>query len=222
MMNEQLLEEKVKQFTPMCHKLANEYSRKTRVDKDDLFQEAVIGLLKAIKRYDSEVNENEFTYYYGSAKGYIINYIRDKQKVVRTPALITDSVNKVFRLGLEESSAEIIALELDIDIKLAKEVREYIDVKGEVKYLDFKYNSNDGDEEVDLYSKLKTEDRYSCELELAMSRLKEHERTAMEMHVYGYSQTEIGDRLGFNQGKVSRVINAARSTLKKELGLQFN
>ena len=53
--NEAAREELVEAFTPLIASMARRYRNARRVDRGELMQEGVVGLLRALERYDPEV-----------------------------------------------------------------------------------------------------------------------------------------------------------------------
>lgn len=63
--NEQIMEEIIKEFSPLVYKICNSWSKSFKYDTlEDLIQESNIILLKCIKKYNTD-NDNKFiTFYY--------------------------------------------------------------------------------------------------------------------------------------------------------------
>ena len=92
-------------------KIAKRY-KAFNCDITDLIQEGNIGLMEAVKRFNPSLNY-AFTTYAGSfIKGYILNYIFHKTRVLRIPNKLFIDIVKYFNL---KDEYELIQTDLSID-----------------------------------------------------------------------------------------------------------
>ena len=92
-------------------KIAKRY-KAFNCDVTDLIQEGNIGLMEAVKRFNPSLNY-AFTTYAGSfIKGYILNYIFHKTRVLRIPNKLFIDIVKYFNL---KDEYELIQTDLSID-----------------------------------------------------------------------------------------------------------
>lgn len=209
------LEETIEKFTPLCRKLAHFYARKSFVEFEDLLQEGFYGLIKAYEKFDEKsASSTGFNYYELSMRGRMMCYINDKQGTVKTPRLILETKHKCFAQKIDSEPAEVIAEKLGIEMKLANEVREYIDSKHSILSLD-----SEDENTPSLYNSpiFSTTDTYSLDLEEALSLLSENERTSVEMCAQGYLNREIGDKLQRSATHVGLLLKSARKKLSEAL-----
>ena len=92
-------------------KIAKRY-KAFNCDITDLIQEGNIGLMEAVKRFNPSLNY-AFTTYAGSfIKGYILNYIFHKTRVLRIPNKLFIDIVKYFNL---KDEYELVQTDLSID-----------------------------------------------------------------------------------------------------------
>lgn len=83
----------------LAKKIANEYFQKSNNNYEDLFQEASLGLISAIDRYDPAYNSSFSTYATSIIQGKILQYIRDKGSLIRIPQCIQDNYTKTKKIA---------------------------------------------------------------------------------------------------------------------------
>jgi RNA polymerase sigma-B factor len=217
--------ELVERFLPFARKLANRYSY-TDEPLDDLIQVACIGLLKAIDRYEPG-RGTKFTSYavptilgelkrHFRDKGWALHVPRDLQERALSVSRATDKLSS--RLGRSPRVGEIAA-ELGC---LIEEVLEASEAAGtyETASLDAPF-SRDPDEPAALVDMMGAEDGA---FSLVATReavaetwdaLPEIEREVVRLRfVQDLTQREIGDRIGFSQMHVSRLLRRALGRLQ--------
>jgi RNA polymerase sigma-B factor len=207
----------VQRFLPFARKLALRY-RYTHEPVDDLVQVASLGLLKAIERFEPGRGHRFTSYAAPTILGELKRHFRDKGWAVHVPrdlqeralVLSRESERLSQRLGRPPTIPELAqAMECPIEQVLeAHEVaRSY-----ETASLDAPV-AGDGDESSALVDLIGTdEDGF----ELAESReaisqtwrqLSEVERRVVELRcLHDLTQREIGQRIGYSQMHVSRLL----------------
>lgn len=120
----------------LARMIAHQYKKKTRLDYDDLFQIACIGLIKASSRFDPSRGIKFSSFAVKYLRGEILHYLRDKSNLVRNHKRTVASLDKEISVGenkeplvaLIESSVDHPAIALqqsDIEMALAKMDRNY-------------------------------------------------------------------------------------------------
>ena len=103
--------------TGLCHKLVNKFPIKNATcSYEDLFQEAIAGLIHAIHKFDPTKGYRLSTYSYRWIQAYVQRYYQNHSRAVRVPVHVADSqlaLNKQVealqrRLGRSPSMAEIL------------------------------------------------------------------------------------------------------------------
>ena len=72
----------VERHLDLALRLARSFSQRTGLDQDDLFQVAVLGLIKATKTYRSATNVPFEAFARTHARGAILHYLRDSVALV--------------------------------------------------------------------------------------------------------------------------------------------
>jgi len=215
--DERVREELVQRFLPFARKLALRY-RYTHEPIDDLVQVASLGLLKAIERFEPGRGHRFTSFAAPTILGELKRHFRDKGWAVHVPrdlqeralSLTRESERLSQRLGRPPTIPELAqALECPIEQVLeAHEVaRSY-----ETSSLDAPV-THDGDDSSTLVELIGTEE---TGFELAENRetiaqtwreLSEVERHVVELRcLHDLTQREIGQRVGYSQMHVSRLL----------------
>ena len=85
---------------------ARSFSHQTGLDHDDLFQVAVLGLLKATKAYRSEMNVPFEAFARPHARGAILHYLRDSVDMVRLPRRLEEEAQRLRHSNRPRNSHE--------------------------------------------------------------------------------------------------------------------
>ena len=138
------LETLVKEHANLIYKIANKYSGYYNVE--DLFQEGVKGLNKAMNNYDVSSTTKFSTYAFKYILGEIVTYIKsDRNPTLEevcnfmgvNPSLVVDAINKCeFTISLESAlNDEDFTLEQILGIDNTDKIDSLIDLKTELEHL---------------------------------------------------------------------------------------
>ena len=90
--DKKLLDKLVLANLGLCHKVVHKFPLKNAsVGYDDLFQEAVAGLIHGIRKYEVERGVRLSTYVYNWIRAYVQRYYANHSRSVRIPVHISDS-----------------------------------------------------------------------------------------------------------------------------------
>ena len=179
------------------------------VDKDDLFQAGLIGLYKAIEKYNEKNNENNNFISYCSV--YIISEIKNElrnnkliklnKKIIKIKKYLKDNSNLSFNQ---------ISKNLNISIELIYLATIY---KDDVVSLNQIINDEELVNNVIDYSVSFNNDYIDI-----INHLDEFSRLIITLKYYkNYSQEEIAKILNCSQAKISRIENKALEKMRKKL-----
>ena len=197
------------EYDGLIYSIINKYKR---YDKEDLYQVAMIGLIDALKHYNSNYDTkfSSFAYYY--IVGEVNKYIRENsslkiskslidlnKKIIKTKEIMTQ------KLGRIPSNLEI-SLYLEVDEKL---IDEALISNDEVTSLDDNYF------EVSSYDNTSAE---VLDLKNEISKLNDEEKELIIARYYNeLTQRETSNILGISQVQVSRNENKILNKLKTRL-----
>lgn len=195
---------------------------------DDLVQVGMIGLLKAIERFDLDRNLEFTTYATPTILGEIKRHFRDRGWAIKVPRRMQElsaQVNKAVEiLSLRDQTSPTIP---DIAKYLEVTEDEVIDaLDASEAYATTSYDAVDtghdeqlsileycGKEDADIYH---IEDREL--LEDALAQLDDTARTIIRLRFFEErSQTDIAKTLGISQMQVSRILRRSLGSMRQHL-----
>ena len=204
--------------------IVRRYSRSSGETYEDLLQVGYVGLLKAVRSYESNSGARFSSYAYAMIDGELRHHFRDTGLVKRPRwarslyARISEATARLTteleRPPLPEEVAaevnlspagvlEVLKLFSDTEVSSLERSGEEADLSA-IKSLQYETFS------------LPVEDKIL--LEESLSSLTELQRKVVYLFFYkDLSQTEIGRRLGLPQRKVSRIIASSVKSLKERL-----
>ena len=189
-------------------------------DKEELYQIACIGFIKAIKRFNIEYDVKLSTYAVPYILGEIKRFIRDDGpiKVSRSLKELNMKVKEIQREYLVKNGEEIGIVEIAKKLKVAREdIVMAIDAIKPLQSVDEEYyDDKEGKTKLNKISngKNETEDLINkIYLKDMINSLKEKEKQIILLRYYrGKTQNEIAKMLGTSQVQISRI---EKSILKK-------
>ena len=224
--DERAREELVRRFTPLTRSLARRYSRSSE-PFDDLLQVAMLGLLKAIDRYDLDRGFTFQSFAVPTVLGEMRRYFRDSGWSLHVPR---GSQERALRLrsaheqlmderGHAPTVAELageLAWEPEHVLDALQVLSAYDTVSldapppgGPVEDASFAESLGDDDPRFEL-----------VELDLtvasALRQLEPRERTILHMRfVQELTQTQIAEKVGVSQMQVSRLLRRSLDQLRE-------
>jgi RNA polymerase sigma-B factor len=216
----------IETWLPLAQHLTRRYTGRGE-SADDLFQVAVVGLIKAVDRYDLSRGVDFAAFAIPTVLGELKRYFRDRTWSVRVPRRLQElhlaigAANN--ELGQTLGRATTVA-DIAAHLKITEE--EVLEgLEGGRAYratsLSTPVNDQNG---LELGDTLGTVDRgfelteHLISLRPALAKLDERERTILSLRFYGnLSQSEIGAKLGISQMHVSRLLAKAVATLRNQL-----
>jgi len=203
----------------LIYKIINKY--RNYFELEDLYQVAVMGLIKASKTYNSDYGAKFTSYAYPFILGEVIKYINEYRniKISKDTAKLYSRILK----GIEVLSQRLmkipsiyeLSLFLEIDEKIIEEV---LIANSTVESLD-RIVSED-DKNLELYNKFGCCD-YSIEnypLISELEKLPPLEKAIIQARYYeNMSQSETGQTLGMYQVEVSRKERQILSKLRNNI-----
>jgi RNA polymerase sigma-B factor len=220
-------EQLVSEMMPLVRHLAGRWSAKVGVD--DLVQAGLLGLTKALDRFDSTHGASFTGYAVPTMLGEMRRYLRDHAWAVRVPRALQEEAMRVTqamqalepKLGRSPTPQELAA-HLDIDVE---SVLEAIVAGRAYHSSSLDQPTGDGDQDGMLLGDTVGADDVELERsELAVLLgnvrhvLDERERYVLHLRFErDLTQTAIAERIGVSQMQVSRILRATLVKLRAEI-----
>jgi RNA polymerase sigma-B factor len=225
-----LRDEAIEAWVPMAKRLARRYSGRGE-SADDLLQTALIGLIKAVDRYDPEFGTDFVGFAVPTILGEIRRHFRDRGWAIRVPRRLQEmrlAINDAqgvlmhtlgrpptiadiaahLRVGEEEVLEGLEGARAYRATSLSAPVRPDA-TQGAVELGDTLGGEEHGYELTELHLALRP----------ALAQLTERERRIVTLRFYGnQTQSQIAEQLGVSQMHVSRLLTAALAKLRKHMG----
>jgi len=209
----------------IAHHLARRYRHRGVAD-DDLVQVAMIGLLKAVERFDPERGTSFASFAAPTILGELRRYFRDSTWAVRVPRQLQEHVLAIGaavgplsqRLARSPSAKEIA----DETGFTEEEVLEALEADGAYGTTSLEPAGESGgrlDMTMRLADDPETRAEQLVERRLLASALvaplSARERTIVELRFgQGRTQSQIAERVGVSQMQVSRLLTRALATMR--------
>ncbi|MEV6487661.1 SigB/SigF/SigG family RNA polymerase sigma factor [Actinoplanes sp. NPDC051633] len=221
-----LRERAIEAWLPLARHLATRYSGRGEPN-DDLIQTAVIGLIKAVDKFDPSYGIDFAGYAIPTIIGEIKRHFRDRTWAIRVPRRLQE-----LRLAITSANAALThslgrsPTVADIAVHLGITEEEVLEgLEGARAYHATSLSTpvgNDGSSE--LGETLGGEDEGYALAEArialgpALATLDEREQRILTLRFYGnLTQTEIAEQVGISQMHVSRLITRALGKLRGQL-----
>ena len=180
---------------------------------DDLYQIGSIGLIKAIKRFDVNLDVQLSTYAVPYIMGEIKRFIRDDGiiKVSRQTKELSIKIKQIQNEYLNKNGEELTITKLSQILNVSKEeIAAAIESNNTVNYIYSVEGAND-DERMLLEKIGDTKDEYNnlvdkITLNELINNLDEREKKVVLLRYYkDQTQAQVGKTLGITQVQVSRI-----------------
>lgn len=193
---------------------------------DDLYQIGAIGLIKAVKRFDTSLEVKLSTYAVPYILGEIKRFIRDDGpiKVSRSLKELGTKIREVQKEYMNKNGKEIKIEEISKILKISKEeIAQAIDAFNPVDSIYDSTYTND-EEGISILDKISSNINESnkvvdkiCITQL-IDTLEEREKQLILLRYFkGQTQSEVAKVLGITQVQVSRIEKKVLNSMKLKL-----
>jgi RNA polymerase sigma-B factor len=223
--DQQARETLIKRFTPLARSLARRYGHSSE-PFEDLLQVAMLGLLKAIDRFDPNRGNAFASFAVPTILGEMRRYFRDSGWAVHVPRSlqertlkVSDAQEKLTRAHGRAPTVNQLATFLELSVEEVNEALQAARVY-EVMSLDAPRKSEDGESHTFSESIGDPDGRYELvELDASISsairELPERERRILHMRfIEELTQTQIAQQVGISQMQVSRLLRRSLERLR--------
>lgn len=200
--------------TPLVWMVVRKIAHRLHVEKDDLFQEGMIGLLRCYLTYDPDKGAIT-THAVSNIRGKIFNYIRDKGHTLRPTRRIYEIKGRIIGQDLERKSDSELSLIFDVSISDIVAARELI-INPDSISLHYTIDQKEMVTAEDMVGSI--DDVTSVEVEEFINSLENIERKVLDMKMKGYVQKDIATEVGYSQMHVSRTIQRIGVKYRRFIG----
>ena len=224
---EDIRTELVRLHLAVARGIARRYSRYGE-PIEDVQQAAMLGLVKAINRYDATLGVKFLAYAVPTMIGEVKRYFRDYTWLLHMPRPLQElrmEMREAKREFFDEHNRAPTVTEISQILRISKE--EAVEAIGTFDaYRPLSLDAPAGDEEgTETFGNLIGDDDPAIDgtidqvaLHPLLDKLPPRERTILLHRFYGNkTQTEIAELMNLSQMHISRLISQTLTTLKKEL-----
>jgi len=226
----------VKEYLPLVTRLARDLKVNLphNVEIDDLIQEGVVALLQAVDKYDPRHGATFKTYVYTRIKGAMIDYLRKldylpknvRQDIKKLDNEIAEFYAKHQRLPTYEELAEILGMSVQEVEQTYNELllKQYVNLDEYLFGVDDESSGLSNYYEVPSSEDVKEKAWKSIlyeQLVESINKLDEKEKLILSLRFeHDLSLKEIAAVLGVTESRVSQIIGAILSKLRKMLEVE--
>jgi RNA polymerase sigma-B factor len=216
----------IEAWLPMAQRLARRYAGRGE-NVDDLQQVAMVGLIKAVDRFDPEQGADFVAFAVPTILGELRRHFRDRAWSVRVPRQVQE-----MRMAISGANASLShtlnRLPTVADIAQHLGVDEEAVLEGLEGGRAFRATSLStpvtGDGTVELIDRLAEEEHgydlveIKLALGFALDRLSAREKRVLILRYWGnQTQARIAEQVGVSQMQVSRILGTALARLRRDL-----
>ena len=191
----------------LIYSIINKY--KKYFELEDLYQVAVIGIIKALKNYRDDYNVKFTTYAYPYIHGEVLHYVNNNYYSMKLSPKIKKMYYKILKakeILSQKLMKNVSNFELSIFLEIdEKTINDTLLACSKMDSLD--KIISDGNKELQLYDTLGRLDPNieNYQLQDELNKLTPEERKIINLRYYeDMSQKEVGKELGMYQVEVSR------------------
>ena len=232
--NEMIKDQAVRAFLPLVKHIVgriNVWSSYIILQKDDLYQYGVVGLLYALGRFDPENGTAFKTYAYRRIHGEIIDALRRNGVLSRDQMQKLSKINRAKEKLMMQYDREPNLLEIQKETGLTqKEITKVLSVAqmSLMVSLDESFSTDEG-EVMTRMEIMEDENQISPDQELDekgirdeligfIQELSERERLILALYYYeNLTLADIGTVLNLSEGRVSQILSQVHSELRQKL-----
>lgn len=221
-----LRDELVEDHAPLAHFLAGRFANRGE-PRDDLVQVALVGLFKAVERFDPGRGLQFSTFATPTILGELKRHFRDRGWAVRVPRRVQELHLQLGRivsaLGQEAGRSPTPAEVAERAGVSEEEVLEAMEAGSLYRLVSLDGSLTPDDEGAELASCLGGDDpeferiEHRAEIAELLGVLPERERRIVELRFFeSMTQSEIAEHVGVSQMHVSRLLSRSLERLREE------
>jgi RNA polymerase sigma-B factor len=195
---------------------------------DDLLQVALLGVLKAVERFDPDFGASFVTFAMPTVTGELRRHFRDATWAVRVPRrakelhlTLNGAMEALYQKLGHAPSVDEISAEMGISCDEVLEAMEAGNAyrTGPLASRASEEGSEDENKAVVFHDEWLGQTDARVALYDVLDRLPDRERQILYLRFFGdHTQTEIADIIGVSQVHVSRLLRTSMASLRRRLG----
>ncbi|WP_306839790.1 SigB/SigF/SigG family RNA polymerase sigma factor [Catenuloplanes nepalensis] len=221
--------EVIEAWLPLAHHLANRFAGRGE-PREDLDQTAIVGLIKAVNRYDPDRGVEFASYAIPTIAGEIKRHFRDRCWDVRVPrrlqelrAATSEATTALTQTLSRSPTVAELAKHLD---RGEEEILEGLEASRAYSAVSLSTPAGEGETPLGDLLGAEDEELETAELRVALgpalAALEPREQRILTLRFYGnLTQSQIADRIGISQMHVSRLLARALTKLRGRLSDDF-
>ena len=187
-------EEAIEKYKRLVYWIARSYAYRSPVDYEDLAQEGFLGLLIALRNFDSSKSTSSFLFL--NIKGAMLNYLRDRGHLIKIPRGV--------QRDIRADKKPMVPSPISLDQKVQTEDEESANL---YYYL--------GKEDIELE---RAEARVLIDSGLLTANLPYREKYVLKRYYWGkVSERIIAEELGCSQMQINRYKHSALEKLRDSI-----
>jgi len=221
-----LRDELVEAHVPLAQYLSRRFAHRGE-SHDDLLQVALLGLLKAVERFDPGRGLQFSTFATPTIVGELKRHFRDRGWAMRVPRRVQElhlQLSRAVSAMSQSQGRSPTPAELGAYLGVSEEeVLEAMEAGGLYRLASLDAPAPAADDGGDLIGMIGHEDgdldrvEHADELSTLLGVLPERERAIVYLRFFrGFTQSEIAERIGISQMHVSRLLARSLDRLRRE------
>ncbi|HEY9749238.1 MAG TPA: sigma-70 family RNA polymerase sigma factor [Allocoleopsis sp.] len=210
----------VTQNLKLVHKVTHQAARKTSEPYEDLLQEGIYGLMRAIARFNVDEGTQFSTFAMPYIRGRISQYLRDKGNSIKTPRTLYELAPREQRvrhalqqeLGRSPLDREV-AERMDVEVSQIKELKE---AKRNTGVVSLDLPVSDGDGRISLGEAIAATEQPEQSVWQLLDKLEPSDRAIFyAIYVEEKPKKHVAAALGRSTNWVSQRLQAGLSLLRE-------
>jgi len=201
--------------------VANRFAWKIRdnpaIDKEDLVNLGIEGLIRAYDNFDPSFGTQFSTYAVPTIHGTIARHLKKNADLVRFSRQDIENYHSIIREGLTKEEPKVIAEKMNKPLAHIERALDY----SRYRHVDYLQRTIYGDEgaEITLGERIGIEPDMDSDIDIKtfFEQLDERTRKIVTLRMQGLSQTEISDIIGLGQVQISRILLRVKKQMKEKL-----
>ena len=186
------------------------------LERQEIINVAVIGMISAYKRFDQEKGFKFVTFAGRYMSGEVQRYLRDYGKMIKFSRTSKETAGYIHTKEMQNLSNEEVAERLNVNVRNVEEAKQYMNFSHMSMEYEFDTSEPSAGTLHDIYGH--EQDRSMIYVDDFMEGLDERDRFIVDQRLQDVGQREVGSMIGISQVQVSRLLNKIGQQYKEYEG----